>query len=472
MFFNSLTFILFFAVVFALYRLPFAWRAKKILLVAASYVFYAWWNPPFVLLLWLVTILDWFIAKRIYAAPEKREKKTLLFISLAANLGILGYFKYGDFLLRNFAAFLHSFGIAYAPPESNIILPIGISFYTFVTISYTVDVYRGEIKPTKSFVDYCLLVAFFPHLVAGPILRAKQFLPQCVAPKQASAAQINWGLALFVFGLFEKVILADALLAPLVDKVFYNPDQTGWQQAWLGITAFAMQIFLDFDGYSLCAIGIALCFGFAFPDNFRFPSAAIGFIDFWSRWHISLTTWFRDYVFNSLPKKRSRAIIYGNILMTMVLSGWWHGAAWNYVAWGGVHGICLILERLFKRSLKNKFTTESVSFALLLTVLTFLATTLTAGFFRANGLAHALVMYRNIFTGSAATRDFYTRAEAACAIAVIVGIFVFHWLMRDSSLEDLARRAPWWVISLIMAAMLFIIILNPGGNRAFVYFQF
>lgn len=472
MLFNSFTFIIFFAVVFALYQIPFAWRTKKIILVVASYIFYAWWNPPFVFLLWLVTLIDWFIAKWIYATPEKRNKKRILLISLATNLGILGYFKYGDFLLRNFAAFVNSFGIAYAPPESNIILPIGISFYTFVTISYTVDVYRGEIKPAKSFVDYCLLVTFFPHLVAGPILRAAQFLPQCIEPKKATSQQINWGLALFVFGLFEKVILADGLLAPVADKVFHQGDQAGWQQAWLGITAFAVQIFLDFDGYSLCAIGIALCFGFAFPDNFRFPFGAVGFIDLWQRWHISLTTWFRDYVFNSLPKKRNRIILYGNILITMLLSGLWHGAAWNYVAWGGVHGVCLIIERLSKRSLKKVDFGNNAAVIFLLTVLTFFATTLSAGFFRAPGLGHALTMYRNILTGRAAEIELYYPSEAACAVSVIVGIFFFHWLMRDSSLEKLAAKLHWSAIALIIAVMLIIILLNPGGSRAFVYFQF
>lgn len=442
------------------------------MLVVASYVFYAAWNPPFVLLLWLVTVIDWFIAKWIYATPDKRKKKQILLISLATNLGILGYFKYGDFLLKNFTTLVNSFGFQYAPTASDIILPIGISFYTFVTISYTVDVYRGEIKPAESFVDYCLLVTFFPHLVAGPILRASQFLPQCLAPQKATSRQIFWGLSLFVFGLFEKVILADGLLAPVADKVFYKGDQAGWQQAWLGITAFAVQIFLDFDGYSLCAIGVALCFGFVFPDNFRFPFGAVGFIDLWSRWHISLTTWFRDYVFRALPKKRNRIVLYGNILITMVLSGLWHGAAWNYVAWGGVHGVCLVIERFSKRSLKKINIGNNGALIFLLTVLTFLATTLTAGFFRAPGLRHALTMYQSIFTGRAAQIEIYYPYEAVFAGIVIIGIFLFHWLMRDSSLEELAGKMHWSIFSFIIALMLIVIILNPGGSRAFVYFQF
>lgn len=308
--------------------------------------------------------------------------------------------------------------------------------------------------------------------MAGPILRAAQFLPQCVRPITATPQQIGWGLYLLVFGLFEKVVLADGLLAPLVDKVFLYSDITGWSQAVLGIIAFAVQIFLDFDGYSLCAIGIALCFGFAFPDNFRFPFGAVGFIDLWSRWHISMTTWFRDYVFNSLPKKRSRIILYGNILITMLLSGLWHGAAWNYVAWGGVHGACLAAERLTKRKFRKVTIGDNVLAVFLLTLLTFFATTLTAGFFRASGLANALTMYGNILTGKAAEIEIYARSEAVSAVIVITAVFFFHWFMRNSSLEEAASRLRWPVLSFIVAAMLAAVILNPGGGRAFVYFQF
>lgn len=472
MLFNSFTFIIFFAVVFALYQLPFTWRVKKIILVVASYIFYAAWNPPFVLLLWLVTLIDWFIAKWIYATPEKRKKKLILLISLATNLGILGYFKYGDFLLRNFAAIIHSFGIEYAPAASDIILPIGISFYTFVTISYTIDVYRGAIKPAKSFIDYCLLVAFFPHLVAGPILRAAQFLPQCLTPKKANSQQISWGLSLFVYGLFEKVILADGLLAPLADKIFYAREQAGAVQALLATFAFAVQVFLDFDGYSLCAIGIALCFGFAFPDNFRFPFGAAGFADLWQRWHISLTKWLGDYVFKSLPRARHRLRLYLNIIITMTLAGLWHGAAWNYIIWGAVQGVYLITERVFKKQLGKFELAGSRSAQFGLAIFTFCLFSITGILFRPIGTASSLQMYKNILTGHSAVSEIYTPPEAACALAVIVGIFFFHWLMRNSSLEALAARLHWSIFALIIAAMLISIILNPGGSRAFVYFQF
>lgn len=471
MLFNSFTFIIFFAVVFALYQLPFAWRTKKIILVVASYIFYAWWNPPFVLLLWLVTLIDWFVAKWIYATAEKRKKKHILWISLAANLGILGYFKYGDFLLKNFAAFVHSFGIAYVPPESNIILPIGISFYTFVTISYTVDVYRGELKPAKSFVDYCLLVTFFPHLVAGPILRAAQFLPQCIEPKKATSQQIFWGLSLFVFGLFEKLILADGLLAPVVDKIFYAHAQAGAIQALLATFAFAVQVFLDFDGYSLCAIGIALCFGFVFPDNFRFPFGAVGFADLWQRWHISLTRWLGDYVFKSLPRRGSRLRVYLNIIVTMTLAGLWHGAGWSYIIWGGIHGSYLVAERLLKKHF-GAIRTDGKLVQFASALLTFCLFSLTGILFRPIGLANAVRMYANIIKGKASEAELYYPFEAFFAIFVIVGIFLFHWLMRDSSLEALAAKFHWSVFALIIAAMFIIIILNPGGSRAFVYFQF
>jgi len=229
--FNSLTFLIFFAVVLGLYYLPLNWQLKKFNLLTASYLFYAAWNPPFVLLLWLSTLVDWFIASKMALTDNQRKKKLLLIISLVVNLGLLAYFKYATFILDNFVLFINNLGISYHPALPSIILPIGISFYTFQTLSYTIDVYRGE-KPCKSFLDFALFVTFFPQLVAGPIVRSSYFLPQCETPKQATIQQLGWGLSLLIIGLFQKSILADSLLAPVVEQVFKNATQTGAFENW------------------------------------------------------------------------------------------------------------------------------------------------------------------------------------------------------------------------------------------------
>ncbi|MEO0481467.1 MAG: MBOAT family O-acyltransferase, partial [Planctomycetota bacterium] len=273
MVFNSYSFLVFFLAVLGLYYGPLRshWRAQKQMLLVASYAFYAAWNPPFVVLLWLSTVVDWFLAKGIHRSENQRHRKALLTISLCLNLGLLAFFKYANFALENFQVLAESFGIAYEPPEVDIFLPIGISFYTFQTLSYTLDIYRRKAEPWGSFLDYALYVTFFPQLVAGPIVRAVDFKDQCTAPRRATADQFTWGVVLMVLGLFNKLIIADAILAPLADKSFNHPDAMGFGDAWIGTLAFAGQIYGDFAGYSICAIGVALCLGFSLPDNFRHP---------------------------------------------------------------------------------------------------------------------------------------------------------------------------------------------------------
>lgn len=307
MVFNSLTFLLFFAVVTALHYVPLPWRTRKANLLLASYLFYAAWNPPFVLLLWFSTMVDWYLAGRIHQSTDDHRRRWLLSLSILTNLGLLGYFKYGYFVLNNLVGVLSAAGIEYRPADLDIILPIGISFYTFQTLSYTIDVYRRRLTPGKSFLDYALYVTFFPQLVAGPIVRAGEFLPQCLTPRRATGSQFGWGLILLVVGLFQKVVLADTLLSPVVDKVYGAGSGIGTIEAWIGTLAFSGQIFFDFAGYSTCAIGVAMCLGFSLPDNFRYPYGAIGFSEFWQRWHISLSSWLRDYLYVPLGGSRHGA---------------------------------------------------------------------------------------------------------------------------------------------------------------------
>ncbi|MEX0643963.1 MAG: MBOAT family O-acyltransferase, partial [Parvularculaceae bacterium] len=314
MLFNSLTFVVFLAIVVGLHALPLSWRVKKFNLLIASYIFYAAWSPPFVILLWISTLIDWNAAKWIHAETRESRRRLFLLLSLAANLGMLGFFKYGEFLTDNFVALMGSLGVEYTPAEWNIVLPIGISFYTFQTMAYTLDVYLRRAAPTKSFLDFALFVTFFPQLVAGPIVRPTQLVPQFAKPVTATRAQFYWGLGLITLGLFEKVVLADSFLAPAVDAAFEPGSLLGPiaeasnaimpLDAWIGVLAFSGQIFFDFSGYSTTAIGAALLFGFALPNNFNFPYAAIGFSDFWRRWHISLSTWLRDYLYIPLGGNR------------------------------------------------------------------------------------------------------------------------------------------------------------------------
>ncbi len=379
MLFNSLTFVVFFALVLCLHSLPLAWRAKKINLLIASYLFYAAWNPPFVVLLWISTLIDWYVARAIHDATGKARRRGLLLVSLLVNLGILGYFKYGTFLLENFTALMATLGVNFTPAAPSIILPVGISFYTFQTMAYSLDVYLKREKPAESFLDFSLFVTFFPQLVAGPIVRPAHLIPQFAAPKRATGDMLRWGLALMTLGLFEKVVMADGVFAPAVDLVYGAAGPVSALDAWFGTLAFSGQIFCDFAGYSTTAIGAALCLGFHLPNNFRFPYAAIGFSDFWRRWHISLSTWLRDYLYIPLGGNRKgtrRTII--NLALTMLLGGLWHGAAWTFVVWGGLHGLYLIIERVVRGPVdRTRERAMSLPRKIALVLMTYLAVDIT-----------------------------------------------------------------------------------------------
>jgi alginate O-acetyltransferase complex protein AlgI len=472
MVFNSLTFLVFFLVVLFFYNLPISWTLKKLIVLVASYFFYAVWNPPFVLLLMGSTVIDWIVAKRIAVAKSKGGRRALLLVSLGFNLGVLGFFKYGNFLLANFVAVLKTVGVIYHPPALDIILPIGISFYTFLTLSYTLDVYKGELKPGNSFLDFAFFVTFFPHLVAGPILRAADFLPQCVTPRRATADQVGWGLTLVAIGLFEKSILADTFLGPVADTVYHAIDQAGFTDAWVGTLAFSAQIFFDFAGYSTCAIGIALCLGFVLPDNFRFPYAAAGFTDFWRRWHISLSTWLRDYLYIPLGGNRDgEAKTHRNLMLTMLLGGLWHGASWRFVIWGGLHGSYLIAERWGRRLLGGERWLKTWPAKLGLVLLTYYLVCLTWVFFRADSLAGALTLIRTMFVG-APDHLALGSANVITVGAITVLLLGAHWSMRDSSLEERWEGLRWSSRSVLLAGLLIALALVPGENRAFIYFQF
>ena len=476
MVFNSLTFLVFFAVLLVLHHLPFlSWRAKKVNLLVASYVFYAAWNPPFILLLWASTIVDWFIARGIYAHRDSSRavRRSWLVISVAVNLGFIAFFKYGEFLLQNWQALMQAFGITWVAPEWDIVLPVGISFYTFVTLSYTLDVYLGRSKPIASFLDYALFVTFFPHLVAGPIVRPTQLVPQFETPKQANRDQMLWGLGLIILGLFEKVVVADGGLASASDTVFGAKAPVGFADAWLGTLAFSGQIFCDFAGYSTIAVGTALCLGFALPDNFRMPYAAIGFSDFWRRWHMSLSTWLRDYLYIPLGGNRgTEARTYRNLMITMLLGGLWHGANWTFVAWGGLHGLYLAAERWVRERSGVAGDPAGPWNRLALALLTYFLVNITWVFFRASDFGGASRVLAGMFGLAAGAEPVLPTIYMIKVAVIVTGILVVQWLMRNRTVEELVSRAPWWLTGAVAAVMLFAVIVAQGSGEAFIYFQF
>jgi alginate O-acetyltransferase complex protein AlgI len=507
MVFNSYIFILFFGLVLLLHNLPFPWKVKKINLLLASYIFYAAWNPPFILLLWLSTVVDYFVGKALYTQTNVHKKRLLLVVSLIGNLGMLCFFKYGTFLLDNFVLLMNALGVNYHPATPNIILPAGISFYTFTTLCYTIDMYKKESQPVKSLLDFSLFVTFFPHLVAGPIVRPPQLVPQFATPRRANKQQLLEGLFLLSLGLFMKVTLADSMLATPANTVFGARGPMPALDAWIGTLAFAGQIFCDFAGYSTCAIGVALCLGFVLPLNFRWPYGAIGFSDFWRRWHITLSAWLRDYLYIPLGGNRKGSVrTYVNLMITMLLGGLWHGASWTFVVWGGLHGLYLWIERLFTERRRKPLLVVPVtavatgsladagkggvddgSSAVLpkqaraprmwlgglpYVLLTFLLINITWVFFRATTFAGAGTMLGSMLGLMKGARPLLGTLAIIKVAVIVTVLLLLHWRLRDLKLVDIIHRMPWWLTGVFWAAMLVLIILSQESGNAFIYFQF
>ena len=370
MLFNTVDFVVFFAFVIALLVVIRNRKFSYIFLIAASYFFFYFSNNFLVTLLIFSTILDYFVGKQIWLTDDKNKKKKFLLLSIVGNLGLLGFFKYTDFAISQFNEIANIFGISQIP-LLEIVLPVGISFYTFQTLSYTIDIYRGNLTPSKSLREFSLFVAFFPQLVAGPILRASHFLPQIrekfVDLKSKNLKQIlihnsnlKFGLTLMSFGFFKKMFFADNI-APFVDEIFLNPIGLDSFAIFLGTIAFGIQLYCDFSGYTDIAIGAAFILGFKIPKNFNFPFFATSPAEFWRRWHISLSSWVKDYVFFPLVMndKRSRLRIVSSLFVTMFLIGIWHGAGINFIIYGLIHGSYVGIETFIRSKFpsiqKNSF---------------------------------------------------------------------------------------------------------------------
>jgi D-alanyl-lipoteichoic acid acyltransferase DltB (MBOAT superfamily) len=484
MVFNSYTFIAFFIIILVLHHLPFfTWKQKKINLLIASYIFYAAWNPPFILLLWLSTVVDFFVGRALYTQENKTKKRLLLVISLIGNIGMLCFFKYGGFILENFVSFVNLLGIDYHPAKPNIILPAGISFYTFTTLCYTIDMYYKKSEPVKSMLDFSLFVTFFPHLVAGPIVRPPQLVPQFETPHQTNKKLLSEGLLLLTFGLFMKVVLADGFLAPTANDVFGFPGPLPMIDTWMGVLAFSGQIFFDFAGYSTCAIGVAMCLGFWLPQNFKFPYAAIGFSDFWRRWHITLSAWLRDYLYIPLGGNRKGTVrTYINLMITMLLGGLWHGANWTFVVWGGLHGFYLWVEKFIRDTFSRPsrqpavaiagITADKRSLGLIYALLTFFLVNVTWVFFRATTFDQAWRMLGSMFGIIKAGAPFLSTIAIIKVWSVVTIMFVTQWWMRNTSLLQLVYKVPFWIVSIGWALMLLALALSQESSSSFIYFQF
>lgn len=472
--FDSLAFIVFFTLVSAGYFLLKHWGARKNLLLVASYIFYAAWNPLLLPLLVVVSVVDWFLVNLMSVAKTARRRKVWLISIISLNISVLAFFKYAYFLADSLMAAGQWIGFEYTSPAFSIILPIGISFYIFHSLSYVVDVYKNKFPPVASLRDYMLYVGFFPQLVAGPIVRWSEMKVQIEQPRTFSANQLGFGLALMIVGLFQKVVMADAIFAPVANQYFSDVISADILASWVGILSFSGQIFCDFAGYTTCALGAALVLGFRLPLNFLNPYAARGFSDFWRRWHISLSSWLRDYLYIPLGgSEGGRYKTARNLMVTMLLGGLWHGAAWTFIVWGGIHGALLVLERI----LKYFFIVNSPFFKKmlqpLLQLFTFFSVALVWVWFRADNVESA---WHSMVTALSLPQIFSATLNLSgmqyLALLTIFFMLITQWVFRDKVLIDILARLPSLVVGTLLAFFLTATILSPGESNAFIYFQF
>lgn len=474
MLFCSQSFLIFFAIVFAVYwALPWS-RARIFVLLIASFYFYASWNRWLAALIGLSATFDFAVGLGLDRFRSARLRSFLLGLSLVANLGLLAYFKYANFFLGSLESLLHALGSDASLPVLRVMLPIGISFYTFEAINYTVDVYRRQVPAERNLGHFLLFITFFPHLVAGPIVRARDFLPQLRQVKRWDWPRMQLGAQFFLLGLFKKLAIADRMAA-FADPVFAAPGDYSTHAAWVAAWAYSIQIYCDFSGYTDMAIGCAHLLGYKLAANFNLPYLAQNVSEFWRRWHISLSTWLRDYLFIPLGGSQgSRRRTYGNLLVTMTLGGLWHGASWTFVIWGAFHGCLLIVHRLFrdfcesKPSVKRRLLAPSGRLARI--SLTFFSVCIGWVIFRATSFELAVAMLRRLFVPQAGAAT--PVPELSFWITVLV-VVVCHVLAVRGLVTRLLDRLPAPVLGFGCAAILMLaLVLAPDARKPFVYFQF
>ncbi|MHA6723774.1 MBOAT family O-acyltransferase [Sphingomonas sp. RS2018] len=543
MLFNSLTYAVFLPIVYILYRVL-SFRGQNLMLLAASYLFYGWWDWRFLFLMIVSTVLDfwtglildrakltktqiwapisflaiggillvgcdfgalvhaavgddvgrsivtanmpWVLAlvpgglvvvaaifRWLVSLPEDKRRRYSMILSMIVNLAILGFFKYFNFFIDSAVEAFQSIGIDAAPRHFSIVLPVGISFYTFQSMSYAIDIYRRELKPVERFLDFGLFVAFFPQLVAGPIERAHHLLPQIINPRIIRPSETTRGLFLIVFGLFKKIAIADGA-GQTVDQIFNSSGSASWAEVAIGSLLFAVQIYADFSGYSDVARGTAKLFGVDIMVNFRLPYFARSPRDFWDRWHISLSTWLRDYLYIPLGGSRgSMLFTCRNLMLTMLLGGLWHGAAWNYVLWGVYHGSALSIHRVMTGGTGRPRVPDNVVKAVLKTGGFFLFTLYGWMLFRAHSFAQIADFTHVLATGAGGLRF----AASVPPLSTVIGVaFMIVWEVsqyRAAGGGRFYQRLPAAVLGFAIALMVFLIVMGTSNAPAqFIYFQF
>ncbi len=482
MIFNSIEFAIFLPIIFTIY-----WilanknlTIRNLLLLASSYFFYGWWDARFLILIFFSSILDYSVGLFIYKAKRQAVKKRLLYFSLIANLGLLFFFKYFNFFASELAHGLQTLGFNSHIRTLQIILPVGISFYTFQTLSYTIDIYKGKLKPTDNPIAFFAFVSFFPQLVAGPIERASELLPQFTQKHSFSYRLAKTGTWLILWGLFKKVAIADNC-APIVNKIFDNPEIYAGTTLWLGAIFFAIQIYADFSGYSDIAIGTARLFGFTLMTNFRYPYFAANIADFWKRWHISLSTWFRDYIYIPLGGSRVKLLFkIRNIFIVFLVSGFWHGANWTFITWGAFHAV-LFLPLYLKKHSSTYDNHSNIFFKkakLLAPLFTFICVTLGWVIFRSDTVSSASTYITHMFTDTFnAPGQFVLFLKPYLVIYIIILILQEYINYKQ---EIKANQIPEPLFTKFKYArytyyiiLCFIIVLSyPNEAQSFIYFQF
>lgn len=477
MLFNSIPFLVFLPLVFFLYWFVFIkhLRWQNILLLVASYVFYGWWDYRFLALILASTLLDYAIGLALAKNKNLKTRKWLLFCSLAFNLGLLGFFKYFNFFIESWVDAWAGLGVTMQTSSLNIILPVGISFYTFQTLSYTIDIYRNKIKPTGNFIDFAVFVAFFPQLVAGPIERASNLLPQFKVKRVFDFTFAKSGLYLILWGLFQKIVIADGS-ATYVNAIFNNYENMNSLTLMTGAVYFAFQIYGDFAGYSNIAIGVARLFGFSLMRNFNYPYFSRDIAEFWRRWHISLSTWFRDYLYIPLGGSRgSKSQQIRNILIIFVVSGFWHGANWTFIFWGALNAV-FFLPLLLRNNNRRHLTIVAPTSAipglrdLFYMGSTFFLTCVAWVFFRSNTISDSFNYLTIAFTNGDFNIQFLSIERHSIEYLLLIGLFVLaEWFSRKRE-EPISGRYSALKVVVVTLAILTLGVFSE--HQDFIYFQF
>jgi alginate O-acetyltransferase complex protein AlgI len=472
--FPTATFAIFFLVVLPLSWLTMPWPHRwRPFIILASYVFYSWWDWRFVLLLAGCTLWNQVLAVRIWRSRVQSQRRALLVLALAGDLGVVGYFKYYDFFVSSSDNMAAIVGLDLPLSLKSIVLPVGISFFTFMAISYVVDAYRGDFEPT-TLEKFAVYLSFFPHLVAGPIVRPSELIPQIETPRDPRRVDTSRAFYLIATGLFKKVVIANYLASSIVDQVFAAPGQHSSLEILIAVYAYAVQIYADFSGYTDIAIGIALLLGFQFPQNFDSPYAAVSVQDFWRRWHMTLSRWLRDYVYIPLGGNRGTSLAtYRNLMLTMLIGGLWHGAAWTFVVWGGLHGTALAWER-WRRERRGDAAAARAATGRHVwgaRIVTFHFVCFAWIFFRSDSFGAAWDMVEGLFTNWGEPSPLVT---TGVLLAIVVGIGSQYLPARIPRLV-MARfsRLPVLGQATVLALALMVTsVLGPEGVAPFIYFQF